>query len=126
LYQSSIDFTRIKLIKLISEVKFGSQQRFKRVLVSTREKFIFNKILNDYLVNSQEFTDEVIFINDDQDSLKNLKKGDLVISYNLSNIIRDTNKIDTFDYIGIENNNIIHYMPINDQQNDILKKKVKF
>ena len=119
------DFTRIKLIKLISEVKFGSQQRFKRVLVSTREKFIFNKILNDYLVNSQEFTDEVIFINDDQDSLKNLKKGDLVISYNLSNIIRDTNIIDTLTAQSIVNFYNSNDFPLKCNKNlNLLKKHI--
>jgi len=81
--------SRIRFLNLLSEIKNGNLKKFNRILISNFEATSINYILEEVNCELTEFSDTVKYIKDDFSSVDKIKPGDLVVSYNLSNILRD-------------------------------------
>jgi len=86
---SKIHRTRIRLGRLIANIKLGIVPQFSRLVVSKREVTTVKDILSDYFATPSDISQTVIEINDTPESIPILGDGDLLISYNLSNTLRD-------------------------------------
>lgn len=81
--------SRIKLKNLLQEIKNGERRKFVRAWISRREISLVNTILEYYFSNMGDLSEQVFEIEDVHDSVCKFADGDLVISYNLSNHLRD-------------------------------------
>jgi len=81
--------TQERFQKLIEEIKSEKKPRFKRIIISTREVKNIKNLLSNFYIKVNQITDEIIEVYDNASSVKLLKKGDFILSYNLSNILRD-------------------------------------
>lgn len=81
--------TRIRLGRLIASIKTGIIPKFSRLVVSKSEVISVEDILSDYFSTPSDISDTVIEVDDSPDSIPELRDGDLLISYNLSNALRD-------------------------------------
>jgi len=90
-------------LNLLSEIKNGNLKKFNRILISSHEVNIINFILNEVNCLLTEFSDTVEIIEDNFSSVDKIRPGDLVVSYNLSNILRDLKQSTTFTECDYEN-----------------------
>lgn len=95
--------SRIRFLNLLSEIKNGNLKKFNRILISSHEVNIINFILNEVNCLLTEFSDTVEIIEDNFSSVDKIRPGDLVVSYNLSNILRDLKQSTTFTECDYEN-----------------------
>jgi carbamoyltransferase len=95
--------TAIRFHNLIIGVKSGKKARLSRIVVSSREIKTIEELLEKYFCSWSEITDKIIEVDDSSKSIYSLKDGDLVISYNLSNTLRDYNFLGLLHNINVEN-----------------------
>jgi carbamoyltransferase len=95
--------TRVRLGRLIAEIKSGRIPKFKRLVVSKGEVTTVKEILADYFSKLSDISETVIEIDDSPESIPVLKEGDLLISYNLSNALRDWCSISDNDCPKVHN-----------------------
>ena len=81
--------TNLKLRDLFLRVKFGNKLRFIRLLVSYREYTPLQNLLLNYNFLLSDFAEDVLIIEENPSSVEIIRPGDIIVSYNLSNIIRD-------------------------------------
>lgn len=81
--------TNLKLRDLFLRVKFGNKLKFNRLLVSNREYTHLQNLLLNYYFLLSDFAEDLLIIEDNPSSIEIIRPGDIIISYNLSNIIRD-------------------------------------
>jgi carbamoyltransferase len=87
---------RFRLIQIASEIKTESRRRYTRLVVSKREIDTLNKILSDNFYSINDLSFSLLLIDDSANSFNLLEHGDFVISYNLSNLIRDYGELGLF------------------------------
>ncbi len=81
--------TQERFHKLITEIKTGKKSKFKRLIISKKEFENIENLLCNYYANFDQITNEIIEVHDSASTVKLLKPGDFILSYNLSNILRD-------------------------------------
>jgi carbamoyltransferase len=81
--------SRIRLINIVAEIRSGSRRKFTRLLVSKRELDTLFNILSDNFYTTSDLSPTLLCIEDVFHSINLLEDGDFVLSYNLSNILRD-------------------------------------
>lgn len=85
----------IRLHKLIIDIRLGKSPRFNRIVVSNRESKNLESILEKYYCSLTEITNDILEIHDNPESVKLLLPKDFIVSYNLSNVLRD------YDALGL-------------------------
>jgi carbamoyltransferase len=81
--------TRLRFERLIADINTGTTPRFKRLVVAKNELITINDLIRDYFSTPFDIAESIIEIYDTPDSIPLLDEGDLLISYNLSNALRD-------------------------------------
>lgn len=81
--------TRIRFGSLIAAINTGTIPRFKRLVVAKSELIAIKDITRDYFSTLFDIAESIIEIDDTPDSIPLLEEGDLLISYNMSNALRD-------------------------------------
>ena len=123
--------SKVKFQYLIQNIRNKKIEKFKRVLVSKQESDTVMLALKEIKSDFLEIATELKLIDDDFTSVEVIQQGDLIISYNLSNILRDLESLklvnlnnfevfyDSYDYkISVEGQLFIDK---NDAIYDILK-----
>lgn len=95
--------SKIRFMGLVNEIKSENKLKYKRLLVSKTEIISLNAVLAEIKCDLNEISDIVVYIDDDNSSVIKIQPGDLVISYNLSNIIRDLEGVNSFKINSWEN-----------------------
>lgn len=96
--------TRLRLIQIVIDIKSGIREPFARLIVSNKELDTLKKILDDNFCLLEGLSDTLLIIDDSFKSINLIHEGDFIISYNLSNLLRDyialgffnINKVDIF------------------------------
>ena len=81
--------TRLRLVRIIIDIKSGFRDPFTRLLVSNKEISTLKEILGDNFFLLEDISDKLLIIDDSVKSMDLIRGGDFVISYNLSNLLRD-------------------------------------
>ena len=95
--------SKIKFQLLVQSIRDESTKKFKRLLISKLEIENISAVLNEINGDFFEISDDLVLINDDFTSVQDIKAGDFIISYNLSNILRDMEKLELINLINIHN-----------------------
>ena len=85
----------IRLHRLILKIRKGERTKLQRLVISSRELNNFRNFMDLFYFNFRDFSEEFVEISDSVESIKFLLPGDFILSYNLSNILRD------YDALGI-------------------------
>ena len=81
--------TKYRLRNLAVDVRTNRKSRFQR-LVSTQEEFeVICDNLSEFYLTVNDLAKETLIVECDASSLLELRNGDILISYNLSNLFRD-------------------------------------
>jgi len=91
-----------RLHSLFVDIRCGRRSKIKRLMISNRELHDFQNLLRNFYYDENEIAHEILEIPDSADSIQLLQTGDYILSYNLSNILRDYNslgilRIDNFE-----------------------------
>jgi hypothetical protein len=84
------------------DIKTGRRSRIKRLMISNRELQNFQNLLKNLYYNEDEIAHEIIEISDSASAIKLLHCGDFILSYNLSNILRDYNSLGILEISNFE------------------------
>jgi len=92
----------IRFHKLILEIKEGKKTKFKRLIISEREIDNFNNLLDILYYDKNCLAESVSVIPDCAQSIYAIKEGDFILSYNLSNLLRDYKNLGIFSLNSID------------------------
>jgi carbamoyltransferase len=81
--------TFIKLHKLILMILNNEREKIDRLLISEREVGKFNNILEYLYCDQKTIANTILVIPDNSRAIILLNSGDFILSYNLSNLLRD-------------------------------------
>lgn len=119
--------SRIRFLNLLSDIKNGTLKKFNRILVSNLEANSINSILEDVNCELTDFSDTINYIRDDFTSVSEIRPGDLIVSYNLSNILRDlkeSKSLSVYNFTNFYNSNdyrIASVMQKKEEKKQIIK-----
>lgn len=95
--------TKYRLRNLVVDIKCKKLRKFSRLISTAEELEIICENLAEFKFNLEDLAIECVRVNSEPSTLDTLRTGDLLISYNLSNLYRDYVVLNHIDEKGVEN-----------------------
>jgi hypothetical protein len=87
----------------VVDIKCKKLRKFRRLISTAEELEIICENLAEFKFNLEDLAIECVRVNSEPSTLDMLRTGDLLISYNLSNLYRDYVVLNHIDEKGVEN-----------------------